>query len=380
MAKLTALSVLFYGLALGFAEEYYEHRNHEPIYYSDHGYDSYLSDGSSDGSWGGGGRLQQSKCEDIPANMSLCKNIGYTKMRFPNLLGHDTMTEMLQQARPWVPLLGIGCHENTKLFLCSLFSPVCVDRPIYPCRTFCEAVKAGCESRMLTYGYPWPEMLRCDKFPLDNDLCLGPQTANAEADDSVCDACDHPDTFEAFVDSFCTSDFALRVRVDEQIVSGDDLKLTVKSKKKKYKSERLSKRELRNLLLYVKDGATCDCPQLTSAGSKDRLIVMGGKKDGRAVVTNIFKYDRQSKELKRAIKAIQKPNFCKKGLWAITAGDEAVKEDNAKKQGRKNDKKGRKERGSERKEGERKERQNKRHRDGPKERSKDRRRNRGDRN
>ena len=31
---------------------------------------------------------------------------------------------------------------------------------------------------MLKYGYPWPEMLRCDKFPLDNDLCLGPQTGS----------------------------------------------------------------------------------------------------------------------------------------------------------------------------------------------------------
>jgi len=75
----------------------------------------------------------------------------------------------------WVPLLNIHCHEDTQMFLCSLFAPICLDRPIYPCRTLCLAVQAGCESRMRNYGFPWPEMLRCDKFPLDNDLCVGLQ-------------------------------------------------------------------------------------------------------------------------------------------------------------------------------------------------------------
>lgn len=25
---------------------------------------------------------------------------------------------------------------------------------------------------MTTYGFPWPEMLECHKFPLDNDMCI----------------------------------------------------------------------------------------------------------------------------------------------------------------------------------------------------------------
>jgi len=61
------------------------------------------------------------------------------------------------------------------VFLCSLFAPVCLDRPVWPCRSLCEAVKAGCVDRMLKYGFPWPDMLRCDQFPLDNDLCVGLQ-------------------------------------------------------------------------------------------------------------------------------------------------------------------------------------------------------------
>ena len=32
----------------------------------------------------------------------------------------------------------IKCHADTQLFLCSLFSPVCLERPIYPCRSLCQ--------------------------------------------------------------------------------------------------------------------------------------------------------------------------------------------------------------------------------------------------
>ena len=81
----------------------------------------------------------------------------------------------------WVPLLNIRCHRDAQLFLCSLFAPICLDRPIYPCRTLCQAVQAGCESRMRNYGFPWPEMLRCDKFPLDNDLCVGIQHGDEDS-------------------------------------------------------------------------------------------------------------------------------------------------------------------------------------------------------
>ena len=36
----------------------------------------------------------------------------------------------------------------------------------------------GCERTMEANGYPWPPMLDCDKFPLDNDMCI---TSQAEA-------------------------------------------------------------------------------------------------------------------------------------------------------------------------------------------------------
>lgn len=118
----------------------------------------------------------QHTCVDIPQNLTLCREIGYDKMRLPNLLDHDTVLEATQQAVSWVPLQNVHCHADTQLFLCSLFSPVCLDHPIYPCRSLCERVRSGCEGRMRTYGFPWPEMFFCDKFPVDNDMCIASRT------------------------------------------------------------------------------------------------------------------------------------------------------------------------------------------------------------
>lgn len=115
---------------------------------------------------------KQPQCVDIPTDLRLCHNVGYKKMRLPNLLDHETMPEVKQQAGSWVPLLAKRCHADTQVFLCSLFAPVCLDRPIYPCRSLCEAVRDSCAPVMETYGFPWPEMLTCDKFPIDNDLCI----------------------------------------------------------------------------------------------------------------------------------------------------------------------------------------------------------------
>lgn len=72
--------------------------------------------------WGlSGGRSAQPTCLDIPRNLSLCHGIRYSKMRLPNLLDHDSMAEVIQQAASWVPLLNVRCHADTQLFLCSLF-------------------------------------------------------------------------------------------------------------------------------------------------------------------------------------------------------------------------------------------------------------------
>lgn len=69
-----------------------------------------------------------SRCFAIPPKMALCQNIGYETMRMPNLLGHESPAEAVQQSASWLPLLARECHPDARIFLCSLFAPICLER------------------------------------------------------------------------------------------------------------------------------------------------------------------------------------------------------------------------------------------------------------
>jgi len=128
-----------------------------------------------------GGRIYDKppQCVDIPDDLRLCHGVGYSQMLLPNLLEHETMAEIKQQAGSWVPLVHKNCHPGTQVFLCSLFAPVCLERPIYPCRWFCENVRDGCTPIMEAFGFPWPEMLTCEKFPEDEVCISAPNVTEA---------------------------------------------------------------------------------------------------------------------------------------------------------------------------------------------------------
>ena len=91
----------------------------------------------------------------------------------------------MEQSSSWVPLAQLSCHPDTGLFLCSLFAPVCLDHPIPPCRSLCSTVQSACERQMSSYGYPWPEVVRCDQFPPDNDMCIMAQHTMGGVDGDV---------------------------------------------------------------------------------------------------------------------------------------------------------------------------------------------------
>lgn len=130
----------------------------------------------------GFGSSVRSVCKPIPSTLSLCHGIGYRHMRIPNLLGHDSLREAQQQSAAWLPLVSKLCHRDTKKFLCSLFAPVCLPElsgPVSPCGSLCEAVRDGCVPVMSAFGFPWPEMFNCSRFPRGTDLCI-PATGEQE--------------------------------------------------------------------------------------------------------------------------------------------------------------------------------------------------------
>lgn len=38
-------------------------------------------------------------------------------MRLPNLLEHETVDEVIEQAAPWIPLYRLNCHPDTQVFI-----------------------------------------------------------------------------------------------------------------------------------------------------------------------------------------------------------------------------------------------------------------------
>ena len=68
------------------------------------------------------------------------------------------------------PLVTVKCSPTLQLFLCSVYTPVCVSgRSLPPCKALCEEAKAGCEILMNQFGIEWPSQLECDSFT--NEYC-----------------------------------------------------------------------------------------------------------------------------------------------------------------------------------------------------------------
>ncbi|RWS18886.1 frizzled-7-like protein, partial [Leptotrombidium deliense] len=104
-----------------------------------------------------------SKCE--PIAVSFCANkLPYNLTILPNLYGHTNQQQSSLEIRKYSPLVNSDCNENVKLFICSLYLPVCtiLNEPIPPCRSLCTVAKNGCEPLFSELGIKWPE---CENFP-----------------------------------------------------------------------------------------------------------------------------------------------------------------------------------------------------------------------
>ena len=117
------------------------------------------------------------KCEKNEA--PLCKDL-YNKTRFPNYFQQRVQSDAVIELKNYKQLVQTGCAEHLKLFLCSLFVPMCtmLDDNLLPCRSLCEDVKAGCEKVLLQYvGLGWPDRLKCSQFPVSGEgkICIEDQ-------------------------------------------------------------------------------------------------------------------------------------------------------------------------------------------------------------
>ncbi|VDM57723.1 unnamed protein product [Angiostrongylus costaricensis] len=246
------------------------------------------------------------QCVTIPRNLTICYGMQYSQMRLPNLLEHETINEAIHQSNDWKSLLQLNCHPDTQLFLCSLFAPICLptmDKEILPCRSLCWAVKQGCEGRMSIYGFPWPEMLSCEKYPEDNDMCIKAVNTEKQARDISCPACIQVGTYENLVDHFCRSQLVLKAKVTR--INGAHIR---------FRNGRSLKKADRRRVLEDNDVRlstnSSECPCNIIDGSERRFLVMASKSTDGKLVANLILPWKKDKNFRRAIHQFQRLN-CK---------------------------------------------------------------------
>ena len=117
----------------------------------------------------------------------LCRNAGYNQTAFPNPRQHQSQeeaaSEMADFSRLWTE--GDPCSNALVYFLCSYYFPFCSmlgdseeRTTLLPCRSLCEAARAGCESVIEeNTNVGWPTFFECSNFPEFGSelLCYGPE-------------------------------------------------------------------------------------------------------------------------------------------------------------------------------------------------------------
>ncbi|CAI2352020.1 unnamed protein product [Caenorhabditis sp. 36 PRJEB53466] len=246
------------------------------------------------------------KCVDIPSNLSICNGIEYSQMRLPNILDHETVSEAIHASKDWESLLRLNCHPDTQRFLCSLFAPVCLmqmDREILPCKSLCVAVKEGCENRMANYGFPWPEMLSCEKFE-DDDMCIKPMQPAKPPAGAVppCSACSQVATYENLVDQFCRSHLVMKGKVT-QISSTH---ISVRNGRSLKKGDRRRSVPETEILLSA-ESTGCPC-NVSSKAKNEKLLVMASRQPDGKYLANLVLPWKKDKNFKRAVHQFQRLN------------------------------------------------------------------------
>uniref|UniRef100_A0A8C4Q4R0 Secreted frizzled-related protein 2 n=1 Tax=Eptatretus burgeri TaxID=7764 RepID=A0A8C4Q4R0_EPTBU len=264
------------------------------------------------GHWGHDGRRS---CKPMPTSMALCRGVGYSEMWLPNLLGHESVREVVQQAASWVPLLAKRCHPDTKKFLCSVFAPVCVEGlhgAIRPCRSLCQTVRDSCVPVMEAFGYPWPDILGCDIFPADNDLCISASptpsipTVEPSQEFKVCDACVAKfGDDKRIIKNFCKNDFAVKMKIKEMSHSGRDTRIVAEVKSKSiYRLNGVREEELRQGDLWLRDGLRCMCEEISDV--RENYLMLGQRRADRLIITAVRRWQHDSRDTRRMARRMRK--------------------------------------------------------------------------
>ncbi|KAL3320973.1 Frizzled-10 [Cichlidogyrus casuarinus] len=110
----------------------------------------------------------------------ICQDVVYNLTIMPTWLGISSQDEARTFVENYLPLLNSQCSSYLRMFLCSVYFPMCSNdhkQPlqIRPCRALCTHVQVQCEAQLQKYKLSWPKDLVCDKLPSSPELCLQPK-------------------------------------------------------------------------------------------------------------------------------------------------------------------------------------------------------------
>ncbi|KAF0033729.1 hypothetical protein F2P81_013795 [Scophthalmus maximus] len=119
----------------------------------------------------------------------------------------------------------------------------------------------------------------------------------------ICPPCDNEMKTDTMLEHMCASEFAFKTKIKEVKRENMDRKVILQKRKKMVKPGNLKNKDLKKLVLYLKNGADCPCQQLDNLGNQ--YLIMGRKVDKQYLLTGIHKWDKSSKEFKKAIKKLK---------------------------------------------------------------------------
>lgn len=159
-------------------------KNHECFADGGYGYSSRSNGGGGNGGISPSPHLPATqkesssspRCQEI--TIPMCRGIGYNLTSYPNEMNHETQDEAGYEAHQFWPLVEIKCSADLKFFLCSMYSPICIEdynKPLPVCRSVCERARDGCSPIMKEFSFEWPVRMACENLPLPGDpdnLCM----------------------------------------------------------------------------------------------------------------------------------------------------------------------------------------------------------------
>lgn len=98
---------------------------------------------------------------------------------------------------------------------------------------------------------------------------------------------------------------ALKMTIKEVKKENGD-KMIIPRKRKALKLGPIRKKNLKKLVLFLKNGADCPCHQLDSLGH--HFLIMGRQVKTQYLLTAIYKWDKKNKEFKKFMKKMKSPD------------------------------------------------------------------------